>query len=92
MGSWQAGVDARDIAPVQRVGQIGPRPIMIIHGDQDEMFSVDNAYLLFQAASDPKELWVMPGVAHPGPGVGPYGTDPQAYVGRVGRFLDAALM
>jgi dipeptidyl aminopeptidase/acylaminoacyl peptidase len=90
MGSWQAGVNVRDIAPVQRIGRISPRPILIIHGDEDETFTVDNAHLLYDAAGDPRDTWIIPGAGHGG-STGPYGSDPEAYAERVGSFFDRAL-
>ena len=87
MGSWQIGVDASQIAPVQRVGRISPRPLLIVHGEQDEMFLLENAALLAAAAGEPKEIWIGPGVRH----TQMYGTDPVAYVNRVSAFYDRAL-
>jgi len=88
MGSLQTGVDAREIAPVKQVGRISPRPLMIIHGDQDEVFLVANAVLLAWAAREPTELWIDPGVGHSRL----YASDPEGYVQRVGGFLDRALL
>ena len=90
MGSWQAGVNVKEIAPVQRIGRISPRPILIIHGDQDETFTVDNAHLLYDAAGDPKDLWIISGVGHGG-SIGPYGSNPRPYAERVGGFFDRGL-
>jgi pimeloyl-ACP methyl ester carboxylesterase len=37
---------------------------MIVHGDKDEYFPADHAEQLFEAAHQPKELWIVPGFAH----------------------------
>jgi dipeptidyl aminopeptidase/acylaminoacyl peptidase len=88
MGGWQAGVDTREIAPVRQVGRISPRPLMIIHGERDSMFLVQNAALLAEAAGEPKELWILPGLGH----TGLYAADPETYGDRVGAFFDRALL
>jgi len=87
MGSWQTGVDAGQIAPIQRVARISPRPLLIIHGEQDETFLVENATLLARAAGPSVELWIEPGAGH----TSLYASDPGTYVSRVADFFDRAL-
>jgi dipeptidyl aminopeptidase/acylaminoacyl peptidase len=87
MGSLQMGVDARRIAPIEQVARISPRPLMIIHGEADETFLVQNATLLAEAAQEPKEVWIDPGVTH----ARLWASDPQAYVDRVAGFFDRTL-
>jgi len=86
MGSWQAGVSARDIAPVRRIARISPRPVMIMHGDMDQIFVLENAQLLYDAAREPKDLWIDRGVGHNGH----LGSD-DPYAAPLIRFFDAAL-
>ncbi len=50
--------------PLALVDRIAPRPLLIIHGDQDEMVPLSQAEALFEAAAEPKELWVVPGAGH----------------------------
>ena len=38
--------------------------MLIVHGDRDEYFPADHAEQLFEAASQPKELWIVPGFGH----------------------------
>jgi dipeptidyl aminopeptidase/acylaminoacyl peptidase len=87
IGGWQAGVDAREIAPVRRVGRISPRPLMIMHGELDETFVAENARLLAAAAGEPTELWIDPGVGH----TRLYAADPETYMRRVRDFFDRVL-
>jgi len=35
-----------------------------VHGDQDGYFPVDHAQQLYEAAHDPRELWIVPGFGH----------------------------
>jgi dipeptidyl aminopeptidase/acylaminoacyl peptidase len=86
LGSWQAGVDAALIAPVRHIAGIGPRPVLLIHGDQDTLFHVDNLHLLAEAAGPHAETWVVVGAGH----VGAYGADSRAYVERVDTFFRIA--
>ncbi|MBE9505878.1 MAG: alpha/beta fold hydrolase [Chloroflexi bacterium] len=60
--SWAAGF--REVAPVHLVRRIAPRPLLLIHGDADEVVPVSHAHALFEAARDPKQLVVIEGGAH----------------------------
>lgn len=40
------------------------RPILMIHGQRDSYLPVEQAQLLFDAAKEPKELWIVPGAKH----------------------------
>jgi dienelactone hydrolase len=86
LGSWQAGVDASLVAPVRHIASIHPRPVLLIHGDQDRLFRVDNLHLLAEAAGPGTDTWVVVGAGH----VGAYGADPLAYAERVDSFFRAA--
>ncbi len=50
--------------PDQAAARISPIPLLIVHGDQDPYFPVDHAHELYDAARDPKELWLIPGFGH----------------------------
>jgi fermentation-respiration switch protein FrsA (DUF1100 family) len=84
---WMVHVDASQLRPVDVIGRIAPRPILIIHGVRDEIVPVRHAYTLFKAAEEPKELWVMAEAHH----VGPRDLDPDGYFARVERFFSGAL-
>lgn len=60
------GVKPRDVAPIRAVGKIAPTPVLFIHGKDDTGIPPADAQALYEAASDPKELWVIPGVGHGG--------------------------
>lgn len=59
-------IDADDISPVSRIGEISPRGVMIIGGGADEQMPSSDAMQLFAAAKEPKELWLIPGAVHGG--------------------------
>ena len=48
---------------VQRIPLV-KAPILIIHGDQDEVISIELGRKLFAAAPEPKEFWTVPGATH----------------------------
>lgn len=39
-------------------------PLMVIHGDRDEMIPADEGRSLFETAPEPKELYIVPGAGH----------------------------
>jgi alpha-beta hydrolase superfamily lysophospholipase len=80
-------VDASQLRPVDVIGRIAPRPVLITHGTFDEIVPVRHARFLFAAADEPKELWLIPGAQH----VGARDADPDAYFTRVERFLSQTL-
>jgi len=50
--------------PVEKIGMISARPVLIIHGDSDAVVEVKNAYELYEAAREPKEIFVVSGADH----------------------------
>ena len=63
-GKWETGVNPDQIRPIDAIAAISPRPVLIVHGDQDGTMLVKNAYKLYQAALQPKELLILPQVGH----------------------------
>ncbi len=55
-----------DIAPVQVVCNIAPRPVMICHGEWDPFIAPADARALFEAAGPPKDLRIVPRSWHIG--------------------------
>ncbi|WP_051006785.1 alpha/beta hydrolase, partial [Nitrolancea hollandica] len=53
-----------DFDPAQRIGELSPTPVLIIHGTGDAVVPVTQAHELFQAASEPKQLWIIEGIPH----------------------------
>ena len=54
----------RLISPINYVGGIAPRPILLVHGSQDETVDVSHAYRLYARAKEPKQLIVVDGAEH----------------------------
>ncbi|MET9384677.1 alpha/beta fold hydrolase [Streptomyces sp. NPDC002928] len=56
--------DPVPLSPVEAVPRIAPRPLLVVHGDQDGYFPVDHPRMLAAAAGDHGELWLEPGMGH----------------------------
>jgi len=50
--------------PIRFVASISPRPVLLIHGDKDTIVPVSMSRKLFEAAKEPKKLWIIPGAGH----------------------------
>jgi pimeloyl-ACP methyl ester carboxylesterase len=50
--------------PAEAAARISPTPVLIVHGDQDIYFPPDHGQQLYDAAAEPKELWLIPGFGH----------------------------
>ena len=50
--------------PVEAAGRIAPRPLLVIGGEKDELMPQDDVRRVFDAAREPKQLWIVPGAAH----------------------------
>ncbi|HEX6543402.1 MAG TPA: alpha/beta fold hydrolase [Ktedonobacterales bacterium] len=82
-----AGYRGSDMEPIRWVAQLAPRPLLIIHGSEDTSIPVEQSLQIFEAAQEPKELWIGEGAEH----CGTYFLDRAAYCGRVSVFFDRAL-
>lgn len=60
----EIGGDIDDIDAKKWIGNISPRPILILHSVSDVAISPESGELLFAAAAEPKELWQVDGVDH----------------------------
>lgn len=58
-------------SPVEVVPRISPIPVLFVHGDQDHYFPVDHPEALYEAAREPKELWLVEGFGHAESGATP---------------------
>lgn len=64
------------------------RPLLLIHGGEDQTVPPWHARRLYDAWRGPKELWMEPRAMH----VGTYGLDPAGYCNRLADFLDRWLL
>ncbi|MDE2816815.1 MAG: alpha/beta fold hydrolase [Chloroflexota bacterium] len=52
------------VRPIDRIKHTAPCPLLIIHGTEDDVVYVQDAYQLYLAAEGPKELWIIPDAGH----------------------------
>lgn len=51
-------------SPIKAIPKVSPIPLLLIHGDRDPIVPVRDAYRLFHAARQPKQLWIVHGGGH----------------------------
>jgi pimeloyl-ACP methyl ester carboxylesterase len=75
--------DALPESPVEVVPRISPIPVLFVHGDSDHYFPVEHPEALYEAAREPKELWLVEGFGHAETAATPELLD------RIGAYLPA---
>ena len=86
-GEQEAGMDIQLMRPIDEIDQIAPRPILLIHGDQDATVPIENSRALYQAAGEPKQLYVVKNAGHGGF----LEADPQGFSLILGNFFNQYL-
>ena len=56
--------ESEKISPAKWVGNVAPRPLLLLHGDADQVVPAENAHALFDLAGENKELLLLSGVGH----------------------------
>ncbi len=79
---WRAGYDFREASPLRQLEHTD-LPILFIHGDEDDFVPTEMVHRLYDAASGPKEKYLVAGAAH---GVAAE-TGGEEYWKRIGSFL-----
>jgi pimeloyl-ACP methyl ester carboxylesterase len=74
------------VPPAEAAARVAPIPFLVVHGDQDEYFPVEHAHQLYDAAQQPKELWVVPGFGHAESGAS------NSLVDRIGDWVQQAAL
>jgi uncharacterized protein len=62
-------------------------PMLIIHGDQDELVPTEMATEIYETASSEKDLWIVKGAGH----TEAYTVAEEEYKNRLQVFLDTAV-
>ncbi|NUR90998.1 MAG: alpha/beta fold hydrolase [Nonomuraea sp.] len=81
-GQW----DPIPMPPHEAVALIAPTPLLIVHGDADSFFPLEHAHQLYDAAGEPKELWIEPGYGHAESAATP------ELVRRIGKWISSNLL
>lgn len=78
---------SRLLDPIRAVARIAPRALLLIAPKADQLISWRQSVRLYEAAGEPKELYVVEGAGH----AEAYAADPAEYRRRVLAFLDRHL-
>lgn len=79
--------DQGAVQPLQEVDNIAPRATMFIHGLSDATCDPQDSLKLYEAAGEPKELWLLEGAGH----CDAYFVDRAVYCERVAAFFEEHL-
>jgi len=59
---WLNGFEI--VKPIDYIARISPRPLLLVHGSQDEVVDVSQARRLYERAGQPKRLAIIEGAGH----------------------------
>jgi len=59
---WLEGF--RTVAPIEYIGRISPKPLLLVHGESDDVVPVEHVKRLYAKAGRPREKLVLPGAGH----------------------------
>jgi fermentation-respiration switch protein FrsA (DUF1100 family) len=84
----ESGTSIDLVRPVDDIASISPRPVFLIQGMADGMVPLDSAQRLYDAAGEPRQLWVEDDVPH----LNMYAYYKTRYVKRTIKFFDEYLL
>ncbi|HET9913619.1 MAG TPA: alpha/beta fold hydrolase [Anaerolineales bacterium] len=84
----ESGVTLDQVRPVDDIALISPRPVFLIQGMSDGMVPLDSAQRLYDAAGEPRQLWLENDVGH----LGMYAHYEETYTERVIEFFEEYLV
>jgi len=84
----QTGIGLDMVSPIDDIAQISPRPVFIIQGMADRSVPIDSAQQLYDAAGEPRKLWLEEDVPH----LNMYSYYKEKYIKRVVNFFDNYLL
>ena len=87
LGERMTGLRIDQICPIDDVEHIAPRAVLFIHGTQDPTVNVSNSVKLYNAACEPKSLYLVKNAGHSGL----LFASPPEFDLRVADFLDRHL-
>ncbi len=53
-----------EVTPMSWIDRISPRPLLMIHGQEDDLIDEGQAWRLFERAGEPREIAVVAGAGH----------------------------
>lgn len=85
---WGSGTSVNLVRPVDDIASISPRPVFLIQGMGDGMVPLDSGQRLYDAAGEPRQLWVEADVPH----LNMYAFYKARYTKRTIKFFDEYLL
>ena len=52
------------VKPIEQIAKVSPRPLLIVHGDQDDVVAPSSAWALYERAGEPKQILIVEGAGH----------------------------
>ena len=65
-GLRDSGLPDTAVAPIKLIAKIGPRPLLMLGGSDDQEISPELVRKLYVVAREPKALWIVAGAQHGG--------------------------
>lgn len=84
----RTGISLDEVSPVNVIARISPRPVYIVHSNADKVAPPDAGQILYEAAREPKFLWLEGEVPHQQI----FLSNPQRYKKRLIGFFDEWLL
>jgi len=54
----------KTVAPIEYIGQVSPKPLLLVHGEADDVVPVEHAERLYARAGKPRKKVILPGAGH----------------------------
>lgn len=67
LAEYRLGIQMSQIDSARDLATMRPRPVLIIHGAGDTLFRPHHARKMYEAAQEPKTLWLVDSVGHRNP-------------------------
>lgn len=64
LSEQRKGFSRHQVRPQDVIGEIAPRPLLLVHGSQDARITQEQAMNLFARAEYPKQLWIIRDATH----------------------------
>jgi dipeptidyl aminopeptidase/acylaminoacyl peptidase len=61
-GEWLNGF--KSVSPAKSAAGVAPAPLLLMHGSSDDVVDISQAYRIYEAAKEPKQLIVVNGATH----------------------------
>jgi dipeptidyl aminopeptidase/acylaminoacyl peptidase len=64
LSELRKGFKRDEVCPEEVIAEIAPHPILLIHGSEDKRITYEQALRLYNAAQEPKRMWLVEGADH----------------------------